>query len=374
MTTQSKRARRARRQDAAEARRVEGRAPGLSRGAVRTLAVAFLLSGSAGLIHEVVWTRRLGFLFGVSEMAVATVLAAFMGGLAIGSWWLGSRPWSDGRRIYAWLEIGIGVAALVVPLALDLVEPLYGWLWRRTHLSFATFSVLRFVVAGAILLAPTIMMGATFPVLAAYARTREGGRLSPAWLYTLNLVGAMLGVAAAGFVLLPALGMRATIALGALVNVGVGLWVLRLPAAPARARPRRRPSWPRRRRRRHAGFSSAPPSSRASSPWRRRSPGRASSRSSSARRRTPSRPCSSSSSWRSASGARSRPGAAAGRRTSSATSRWRTAWSRSSCSSRSAGWTAFRTSTSDSTTGDPRRSPAASPGASPRRSCSSCPP
>ena len=235
MTTQSKRARRARRQEAVETRRVEGRAPGLSRGAVRTLAVAFLLSGSAGLIHEVVWTRRLGFLFGVSEMAVATVLAAFMGGLAIGSWWLGARPWSDGRRVYAWLEIGIGVAALLVPLALDLVEPLYGSLWRRTHLSFATFSVLRFVVAGAILLAPTIMMGATFPVLAAYARTRQGGRLSPAWLYTLNLVGAMLGVAAAGFLLLPALGMRATIALGALVNVGVGLWVLRLPAAPAGA-------------------------------------------------------------------------------------------------------------------------------------------
>jgi spermidine synthase len=213
----------------------EVQAPGVA----RTLALAFVLSGGAGLIHEVVWTRLLGFLFGVSEMAIATVLVAFMGGLALGSWWIGARGGgTDGRRTYAWLEIGIGVIALAIPVVLGLVEPVYGWLWRRFHFSFAVFSVLRFLLAGSILLAPTILMGATFPVLAGYADTMLGRRLRPQWLYTANLAGAVLGVGTAGFVLLPAIGVRGTILVGALVNIGVGLWILRLPAAtPAAPRP-----------------------------------------------------------------------------------------------------------------------------------------
>jgi spermidine synthase len=211
---------------------------------VSALGVAFVLSGAAGLIHEIVWTRLLGLVFGVTEMAIATVLAAFMGGLAIGSWLVGGRlagP-TDGRRLYARLEIGIGLAALAVPLALALVEPLYGWLWRQFHFSFAVFSALRFVVAGAVLLAPTIMMGATFPALAAYLRAVAGDAAPPQWLYTLNLAGAGLGVGAAGFLLLPAVGIRATILVAALINVGVGLWVWRMPAAPAAAAPPRAPA------------------------------------------------------------------------------------------------------------------------------------
>src|SRR5262249_8925198 len=77
--------------DAAERRHTPG---GSSRAATRVavaLSVAFVVSGSAGLIHEVVWTRLLGHLFGVSSFAISTVLAAYMGGLALGSWWIGQR-------------------------------------------------------------------------------------------------------------------------------------------------------------------------------------------------------------------------------------------------------------------------------------------
>jgi spermidine synthase len=198
---------------------------------VSALAVAFLLSGGAGLIHEVVWARLLGHLFGATSMAVSTVLAAFMGGLAIGSYWIGTRSdrLPDRRRTYAMLEMGIGVLALLVPVALALVEPLYGWIWRRFHFSFAAFSVLRFLIASAILLAPTIMMGATLPVLADYLAGLRGRRLAPQWLYTANLAGAVMGVAAAGFLLMPTIGVWGTIVVGAALNVGVGVGVLRLP-------------------------------------------------------------------------------------------------------------------------------------------------
>jgi spermidine synthase len=213
---------------------------------VGALAMAFLFSGAAGLIHEVVWVRLLGFVFGVSELAMATVLAAFMGGLALGSWLVGTRSAriADRRRTYAWLEIGIGVAALVLPLLFWALEPVYGAIWRRVHLSFAVFSVIRFVLAGSVLLLPTIMMGATLPVLADHLARVEGGRVAPETLYTLNLVGAVLGVALGGFVLMPGIGLWGTMMVGALLNVGVGVAVLLLPATVEHAAPELVPSSP----------------------------------------------------------------------------------------------------------------------------------
>ena len=131
--------------------------------------------------------------------------------------------------MYALLEIGIGLSALVIPLLLAVVQPVYGALWRRFHFSFAVFSILRFLVAGGILLPPTVMMGATLPLLADYVAAVRGARVTPAWLYTANLAGAVLGVAAAGFVLMPVLGLRGTIVAGAALNVAIGVAVLCVP-------------------------------------------------------------------------------------------------------------------------------------------------
>jgi spermidine synthase len=190
------------------------------------LAVAFLLSGSAGLIHEVVWTRLLSHLFGVTAFAVSTVLAAFMGGLALGSAVAARRAErGNGARLYALLEIGIGLYALAIPWLLQLAEPVYGALWRRFHLSFTTFTTLRFLLASAILLVPTMMMGATLSVLADHL-ARQRNRLTATWLYTLNLLGAVLGVAVAGFVLLPRLGIWGTVCTAGAINIGVGVAVL----------------------------------------------------------------------------------------------------------------------------------------------------
>jgi spermidine synthase len=185
-------------------------------------------------MHEVVWTRLLGHLFGVGSLAISTVLAAFMGGLALGSYWIGKRSdrIASPGRAYAWLELGIGICALLVPLLLDWVEPVYGWLWRRFHLSFGVFSLIRLTIAGGILLVPTILMGATLPVLAGYVRALSRGRVAPQWLYTLNLAGAVLGTAVTGFVLLPGIGVWGTIAAAAALNIGIGIAVLRMPVPP----------------------------------------------------------------------------------------------------------------------------------------------
>ena len=231
--------RRARRQTQLAARRERKRLSSQPQWVVALLLLVFLLSGAAGLIHEVVWMRLLAGVFGATSLAVSTVLAAFMGGLALGSYWIGRRmgQLSDRRRIYALLEIGIGVFALLVPFLLDLVEPLYGWLWRELELGFTVMSVFRFVLVGGLLLVPTAMMGATFPALADYFVGLEGKRLGPQLLYTVNLAGALLGVAAAGFVLMPVVGLWGAIAGGAILNIGVGLAVLGLPPLVQRQEP-----------------------------------------------------------------------------------------------------------------------------------------
>jgi len=84
------------------------------------VAVCFFLSGFAALIYETAWTREFSFVFGTSELAVATVLAAYMAGLAGGAA-VGGRIAERTERalsLYGFLELGVGVAALLVPVAL----------------------------------------------------------------------------------------------------------------------------------------------------------------------------------------------------------------------------------------------------------------
>jgi spermidine synthase len=203
-----------------------------ARSITTVLALAFLLSGIAGLIHEVVWTRLLSHVFGVTSFAVSTVLAAYMGGLALGSALVAARGAHvrNGARLYALLEIGIGLYALAVPTLLDLIEPIYGAVWRRFHLSFGPFTVLRFLLASAMLVVPTMMMGATLPLLA-HDLARRRPQIRATWLYSLNLLGAVLGAAAAGFMLMPSVGVWGTIFAGAMINIAVGVVVYLLPPA-----------------------------------------------------------------------------------------------------------------------------------------------
>src|SRR2546426_9644778 len=97
------------------------------------LLLCLFIAGASGLIYEVAWVRSLELVFGATSFAVATVLAAFMGGLALGSWLMGTAAARLERyhplRIYAALEGLIGVAGLLVPVALRALLPLYQSLW-----------------------------------------------------------------------------------------------------------------------------------------------------------------------------------------------------------------------------------------------------
>src|SRR5262245_41906629 len=173
----------------------------------------------------------LGLVFGATTLAVSTVLAAFMGGIALGSALAGrlaariQKPLST----YGWMEIGIAIYALLVPFLFRLVDHLYVLIWQQLHPGYFAFSLWRFVLSGLVLLIPTTLMGATLPVLAvAVVRSSTHDSNSVTRLYACNLVGAIFGTLAAGFVLLPLLGVRTTIAVAAALNVFVGIVAISL--------------------------------------------------------------------------------------------------------------------------------------------------
>ena len=191
----------------------------------KLVAACFFLSGATGLIYEVLWARMLGLVFGATTLAVSTVLAAFMGGLALGSGLAGRWGAAVKRpvRAYGLLEIAIAVYALIVPLLFNLVDNLYAIIWQHFHPGFFAFSLWRFLLSCLMLLVPTTLMGATLPLLsAALIHSDSSGPNSVTRLYTRNLAGAICGCVVAGFLLLPTLGVRLTIYVAALTNIMIG--------------------------------------------------------------------------------------------------------------------------------------------------------
>ncbi|MDP3276058.1 MAG: fused MFS/spermidine synthase [Deltaproteobacteria bacterium] len=185
--------------------------------------VCFFLSGASSLIFEVIWTRKLTLLFGASTPAISTVLSAFMGGLALGSFVIGKRV--DRLKFplltYAVLELGVGLFALAVPFIIDTIYPPLGrWISMHAGNRFDVFTLLRFVVVALVLLPPTVLMGATLPLLTRHF-VQRGGDLGQrvGALYAVNTFGAVGGTFAAGFLLLPNIGLRWTNASAALLNV-----------------------------------------------------------------------------------------------------------------------------------------------------------
>jgi len=208
-----------------------------SRGLV--LFLAFFLSGAVSLVYQVLWTRQLGLVFGVTIQAASTVLACFMGGLAIGSYLAGR--WSDRLRnplrTFAWVEVGIALSALLTPTALTAADRLFVALVPYLDAAPGLTTATRVTLAALVLIVPAVLMGTTYPlVLRAASTTADGIRRQASLLYAVNTTGAIAGVLLGSIWLVPTLGLRRTFLVGAALNVGVaGLawWASRGAPAPA---------------------------------------------------------------------------------------------------------------------------------------------
>lgn len=169
------------------------------------IAICFVFSGAAGLIYEVLWARMLGLVFGATTLAISAMLAAFMGGLALGSA-LAAKFASRIRRpvrAYAMIEIAVGLYALAVPMLFRWIDSAYAIVWQHLQLGAYGFALSRFVLAATVLVIPTGLMGATLPVLSVAVAGSISDTSRVARLYAGNLAGAIAGTIAAGFFLLP---------------------------------------------------------------------------------------------------------------------------------------------------------------------------
>src|SRR5438093_859045 len=191
--------------------------------------LCFFLSGAAGLIYEVVWTRMLTQIFGNTTYAIATVLSAFMAGLALGSYWFG-RIADQGKNdflLYGILEAGVGIYGFLVPWLFKLGQMVYNPLFRLNDSYPLVFNLLLFFLAFIFLVLPTMLMGATLPVLSRFfvrSFSHLGRRVGD--LYATNTLGAVLGCGFAGYYLIPTLGMRTTIFVAAVLNLTIAALIL----------------------------------------------------------------------------------------------------------------------------------------------------
>ncbi len=210
----------------------------------------FVLSGAAGLIYEIVWSRQLVLVFGNTTQAVSAILTGFFGGMAIGAA-IGGRIADRVRsplRMYGLLELALVIVVLVTPLTFRLIHEAYRGIYPALE-STPLLALARLVLAVLALAPATVMMGATFPALVRhFARTAS---LSQAFgrLYSANTLGAVAGTLLAGLVLIELFGLGGALAIGATCSAvagAIGLWLARdrtmaagperIDASPTRAR------------------------------------------------------------------------------------------------------------------------------------------
>lgn len=186
----------------------------------------FFFSGASALIYEVAWLRLLSLSFGNTTEAASCVISVFLGGLAVGAFFggrLADRLNEGHLRAYGMLEVGIGLLA-----------PIIGWLLTQlpsavAHLSQAIGEGLgaqvwvRFSLATLILLLPTILMGASLPVLCRYLSVHKKFTKGFAALYAVNMLGSVFGCFDGCVLGFTYLGISGTIAAAAVLNIYVGL-------------------------------------------------------------------------------------------------------------------------------------------------------
>ena len=185
------------------------------------LFLLFIGSGCAALIYEIVWFQLLQLIIGSSSISLGILLGTFMGGMCLGSLML-ARLISARRhplRVYAALEIGIGLLGLLILFAMPLVGGLYT-AWAGEGVVGIVF---RAVIAGVCLLPPTVLMGATLPAISRWVQATPDGVSWLGFFYGGNIGGGVIGCVLAGFYLLRVFDVATATAVAVLINLMVAL-------------------------------------------------------------------------------------------------------------------------------------------------------
>lgn len=187
----------------------------------------FFMSGAAGLMYEVVWTRLFAEVVGSTATSMAAVFSVFLLGLAVGAGAAGRirKTGPDALVLYGWIEIAIGVSAAITSLALLYGTP-YLAQWSPGPESVVGSMAYSVGMSAVLLLVPTLLMGATLPIALNGVRDFAVPRRAVTQLYGWNTVGASIGTLLAGFVLIWRLGIVGTLGVAIAINTVIGAAVV----------------------------------------------------------------------------------------------------------------------------------------------------
>jgi spermidine synthase len=189
----------------------------------KLLLTAFAVSGFTALVYEVVWARPLQLIFGSTIYAVSTILTTFFIGFALGSFLF--RNVADNvknpLKLFGLIQLGIGLYGLIILWLFKLLPGIYIPIASIPGIQFIQFALLFTII-----IVPATLFGATWPIMnKAYIREERIGK-DVGRLYAWNSFGSFLGPLAAGFLLIPLLGIMATSILVAALNLAVGAIIL----------------------------------------------------------------------------------------------------------------------------------------------------
>jgi predicted membrane-bound spermidine synthase/tetratricopeptide (TPR) repeat protein len=191
------------------------------------LIILFLFfgSGATGLLYQVVWTRKLALLSGVTAYSLSTTLSIFFLGLGIGSIWGGRLADRTNRPLFLYgvFEFIIGLWAIAFIFAMSGGESVFVAILKSIDSTRSVDILLRALLATIMLIVPVTLMGATLPLLARFVLQSPATRgLRIGSLYSLNTFGAIAGCLLAGFYLIPDFGYTRATWAAAIVNFAIG--------------------------------------------------------------------------------------------------------------------------------------------------------
>lgn len=180
------------------------------------LHTLFFVSGVAAVIYQLLWQRALQLVYGTHIESITIVITSFMLGLGLGSLlggWFASRVRTSLPIVFAVIECSIAAYGF---LSISLLR-------RVGEATADAPTVVVFVLVLALLVTPTILMGATLPILTVHRTERTGSvGSSLGWLYAVNTLGSAFGALLLVTVVAGAFGLRESVKLAALLNIGVG--------------------------------------------------------------------------------------------------------------------------------------------------------
>jgi predicted membrane-bound spermidine synthase len=213
---------------AAELRRAPGGAP---RALVRALLVVAFGTAAASFVYEIAWIRMLSLVLGSATHSFELMLSAFILGLALGAWWVRKRAdrWADPVRALALTQWVMGTLAVAT-------LPVYLWSFRAmawlldaidlTAAGYHLFGFARYLLCLAVMLPATFCAGVTLPLITRVLLARGAGERAVGQVYAVNTLGSIVGAALAGLVLMPLVGLRWLLVIGALLDAALGVWLL----------------------------------------------------------------------------------------------------------------------------------------------------